>query len=181
MTFIFSMPRIALGFIYALLFGVLIRYQLKIAYEVRSQLSNAYSLQEKTPVFADRVSFYDQFNNRSQMTIILSCIAFLCIIFFSIKNTQQDIVTIMTQIAVVIGTFIFFFSIKLLSFCKQSDQQYNTSLTSSAVVNLSLTGLIIFFSMILVIRYGKIKEWNILKFILNPDWLRRFSNLKKKI
>ena len=168
MAFVVSMPRIALGAVYTLLFGVLIGYQLHIASKVRIQKSNASVLQEKTPSFSDRVAFYDTFYDRCGMTIIFSCIAFLCFIVFSFKTTQLDFVTAMTQIAVVLGTFIFFFSIKLLSYAKQSDLQYGTNIKKSAIVNLSLTGAILALSFGLVLRYGNVKEWNVLKIILNP-------------
>lgn len=168
MAFVVSMPRIALGSVYALLFGVLIGLQNYISTKVRSQLSNASVLHEKTPAFSDRVSLYDQFKKRCDWTVIVSCIAFLCFIVFSFKTTQLDFVTAMTQFAVVLGTFIFFFSIKLLSYAKQSDLRYGTNLMKSAIINLSLTGAILALSIGLVLRYGNIKEWNVLKIILNP-------------
>ena len=176
MAFVVSMPRIVLGSVYALLFGVLIGYQLQIGTKVRSQKSNASVLQEKTPSFSDRVAFYDTFYDRCGMTLIFSCIAFLCFIVFSFKTTQLDFVTSMTQFAVVLGTFIFFFSIKLLSYAKQSDLQYGTNLKNSAIVNLSLTGAILALSIGLALRYGNIKEWNVLKFILYPDLIGKIKS-----
>jgi hypothetical protein len=178
MAFEISMPRIALGAVYALLFGVLIGLQVQIGTKVRSQKSNAIVLQEKTPAFRDRVSFYESFYDRSGMTVIASCIAFLCFIVLSFKTTQLDFVTSMTQIAVLLGIFIFFFSIKILSYSKQSDSQYGTNLRSVAVANLTLTGAILVLSIGLVLRYGNIKEWNLFKRILNPNWI---GQIKTKV
>ena len=175
MAFVISAPRIALGAIYALLFGVLIGLQNYISTKVRSQQSNASVLHEKTPVFSDRVSLYDQFKKRCDWTVIISCIAFLYFIVFSFKTTQVDFVTSMTQIAVLLGTFIFFFSIKILSYSKQSDNRYGTNLRSVAVANLTLTGVIVILSIGLVLRYGNIKEWNLFKRVLNPDWIGRIK------
>ena len=171
MAFEISTPRIALGAVYTLLFGVLIGLQNYISTKVRSQQSNASVLHEKTPAFSDRVSLYDQFKKRCDMTVIVSCIAFLYFVVFSFKTTQLDFVTSMTQMAVLLGTFIFFFSIKILSYSKQSDSQYGTNLRSVAVANLTLTGAILVLSIGLVLRYGNIKEWNLFKRVLYPDWI----------
>jgi hypothetical protein len=179
MAFVISAPRIALGAVYALLFGVLIGLQLEIGTKVRSQRSNASVLQEKTPAFSDRVSFYDSFYDRCGITVIISCIAFLCFVLFSFKTTQVDFVTSMTQIAVLLGTFIFFFSIKILSFSSQSDNRYGTNMKSVAVTNLILTGVIVILSIGLVLRYGKIKEWNLFKRVLNPDWVGQIKTKLK--
>jgi hypothetical protein len=84
----------------------------------------------------------------------------------------------MTQIAVILGIFIFFFSIKILSYSKQSDSQYGTNLRSVAVANLTLTGAILVLSIGLVLRYGNIKEWNLFKRILNPNWI---GQIKTKV
>jgi hypothetical protein len=156
MAFEISMPRIALGAVYALLFGVLIGLQLRMIDTVRSQKSNASVLREKSLAFSDRFSFYDQFYDRCGMTVIISCIAFLYFIVFSFKTTQLDFVTSMTQIAVLLGIFIFFFSIKILSYSTQSDRLYDTNLRSVAVANLTLAGFILGFSIVLVLRYGNI-------------------------
>ena len=178
MVFEISAPRIALGAVYTLLFGVLIGLQLQIGTKVRSQKLNASVLQEKTPAFSDRFSFYDSFYDRCGMTVIISCIAFLYFIVFSFKTTQVDFVTSMTQIAAILGTFIFFFSIKILSYSKQSDNQYGTNLRSVAVANLILTGAILVLSIGLVLQYGNIKEWNIFRRILYPNWI---GQIKTKV
>jgi hypothetical protein len=179
MAFVISAPRIALGALYTLLFGTLIVLQLQIGTKVRSHRSNASVLQEKTPAFSDRVSFYESFYDRCGMTVIVSCIAFLCFVVFSFKTTQVDFVTSMTQIAVLLGTFIFFFSIKILSYSKESDNQYGTNLRSVAVVNLTLSGFILVLSIGLVLRYGNIKEWNLFKRVLNPNWIGRLKTKLK--
>ncbi len=170
---------VTLGILFIVLFGVLLSYQLKIWTTLRSLLSNTAVLQQKassTSFLSEQSKFYTSFKEKCETTILLGCAGFLFFLGYTMLGLidhSRCTVTYMTQIAFVLGLFLFFFTFKFLRY-----NDYPTNLRSESIAVLSISGVILAISLGVVLRYGQIKEWSILQFILNPDW---FGKIKSKL